>query len=59
MQQPAQGTQAVATNVGGVTEAAQQTGTAAGGMLTAAAELGRNGALLKIQVDEFLRSVRG
>lgn len=58
VQQAAQGTQEVSLNIGGVTEAAQQTGAAASEVLTAASELGKNGVLLKTQVEEFLRSVR-
>jgi methyl-accepting chemotaxis protein len=58
VQQAAQGTQEVSSNIGGVTEAARQTGSAANEVLSAAGELGKNGVLLKSQVDEFLRTVR-
>jgi methyl-accepting chemotaxis protein len=58
VQQAAQGTQEVASNIGGVTEAAQQTGHAAGEVLSAAQELGKNGETLRAQVEEFLRTVR-
>ena len=58
VQQAAQGTQEVAANIGGVTEAAQQTGHAAGEVLSAAQELGKNGEVLRVQVEEFLRTVR-
>jgi methyl-accepting chemotaxis protein len=58
VQQAAQGTQEVSSNVAGVTEAAQQTGTAANQVLDSAGELSRNGVLLKTQVQEFLHTVR-
>jgi methyl-accepting chemotaxis protein len=58
VQQAAQGTQEVSSNIGGVTEAAQQTGHAAGEVLSAAQELGKNGEILRAQVEEFLRTVR-
>ena len=58
VQQAAQGTTEVSSNISGVTTAAQATGTAAAEVLTAAAELGKNGVLLKTQVEEFLRTVR-
>jgi methyl-accepting chemotaxis protein len=41
-----------------VSEAARQTGQAAGEVLQSAGELSRNGAALRTQVDEFLRTVR-
>ncbi|MDQ7249293.1 methyl-accepting chemotaxis protein [Dongia sedimenti] len=58
VQQAAAGTQEVSSNISGVTEAAQQTGSAASEVLSAAGELGKNGVLLKTQVEEFLRTVR-
>jgi methyl-accepting chemotaxis protein len=58
VQQAAQGTTEVSSNIGGVTAAAEQTGTAAGQVLSSAGELQKNGATLKSQVDEFLRTVR-
>jgi methyl-accepting chemotaxis protein len=58
VQQAAQGTTEVSSNIGGVTRAAQDTGAAATQVLGAATELGKNGALLKAQVEEFLRTVR-
>jgi methyl-accepting chemotaxis protein len=58
VQQAAQGTQEVSANISGVTEAAHQTGAAASEVLAASTELGKNGELLKVQVNEFLRSVR-
>jgi methyl-accepting chemotaxis protein len=58
VQQAAHGTQEVSANISGVTQAAQQTGAAAAEVLTASTELGKNGVLLKSQVEEFLRTVR-
>ncbi|HEY4164419.1 MAG TPA: methyl-accepting chemotaxis protein [Dongiaceae bacterium] len=58
VQQAAQGTTEVSSNITGVTRAAQDTGAAASQVLGAATELGKNGALLKTQVDQFLRTVR-
>jgi methyl-accepting chemotaxis protein len=58
VQQAAQGTTEVSSNIGGVTAAAEQTGTAAGQVLSSAGALQQNGAELKSQVDEFLRTVR-
>jgi methyl-accepting chemotaxis protein len=58
VQQAAQGTQEVSANSTGVSEAARQTGQAAGEVLQSAGELSRNGAQLRTQVDEFLRTVR-
>lgn len=58
VQQAAQGTQEVSSNIVSVTHAAQQTGSAASQVLSAASELSRSGALLKHQVDDFLREVR-
>lgn len=56
--QAAQGTQEVSSNIASVSEAAQQTGTAAAQMLTSAAGLAKNGEVLKVQVEGFLREVR-
>ncbi len=58
VQQAAQGTTEVSANIGGVTAAAEQTGTAAGQVLSSAGALQKNGTDLKTQVDEFLRTVR-
>jgi len=58
VQQAAQGTQEVSSNSTGVSEAARQTGAAAAQVLQSAGELSRNGAALRQQVDEFLRTVR-
>jgi methyl-accepting chemotaxis protein len=58
VQQAAQGTQEVSANVTGVSEAARQTGIAANEVLQSAGELSRDGATLRTQVEEFLRTVR-
>ena len=58
VQQAAAGTSEVSSNIGGVTEASQQTSLASGQVLTAAAELARNGAMLKQEVESFLHVVR-
>jgi methyl-accepting chemotaxis protein len=58
VQQAAQGTTEVSSNITSVTDAAQQTGTAATEVLSAASELGKNGVLLKTQVEQFLRTIR-
>jgi methyl-accepting chemotaxis protein len=58
VQQAAAGTQEVASNITGVSEAASQTGSAAGQVLDSAGELARNGALLKTRVESFLHAVR-
>ena len=58
VQQAAQGTQEVSANSTGVSEAARQTGLAANEVLQSAGVLSRDGATLRTQVDEFLRTVR-
>ena len=58
VQQAAQGTTEVSSNIGGVTAAAEQTGAAAGQVLSSAGGLEKNGVELKTQVDAFLRTVR-
>jgi methyl-accepting chemotaxis protein len=58
VQQAAQGTQEVSANSSGVSEAARQTGIAASEVLQSADTLSRDGAALRVQVDEFLRTVR-
>ena len=58
VQQAAQGTQEVSANSTGVSEAARQTGMAANEVLQSAGVLSRDGATLRTQVDEFLRTVR-
>lgn len=59
IQQAARGTTEVSNNISSVTTAARETGLAAADLLTSAGELSRNGTLLKQQVEEFLREVRG
>jgi len=58
VQQAAQGTGEVSTNITGVTNAIQSAGGAAGLVLEAAAKLSSNGDSLREQVDRFLREVR-
>ncbi|HEY4163137.1 MAG TPA: HAMP domain-containing methyl-accepting chemotaxis protein [Dongiaceae bacterium] len=58
VQQAAQGTTEVSSNVAGVTQAAQQTGAASNEVLKAANALSRNGAHLKSEVETFLRQAR-
>ncbi|HVI88987.1 MAG TPA: HAMP domain-containing methyl-accepting chemotaxis protein [Dongiaceae bacterium] len=58
VQQAAQGTQEVSSNIVSVTHAAQETGSAASQVLAAAGEVSRSGAMLRRQVDDFLREVR-
>jgi methyl-accepting chemotaxis protein len=54
----AQGTNGVATNIAGVNEAAQETGTAAGQVLTAADDLSRQADKLRTNVNGFLGKIR-
>jgi methyl-accepting chemotaxis protein len=54
----ARGTGAVSENIAGVNDAARETGVTATLVVDAAAELSRNGEVLKTQVDTFLREVR-
>ena len=58
VQQAASGTTEVSSNISNVTAAAEQTGTAATQVLHSAGSLSKNGALLRNQVDEFLKEVR-
>lgn len=58
IQQAAKGTTEVSSNISGVTTAARGTGAAASQVLNAATELGKNGVLLKSQVEQFLLTVR-
>jgi|AraplaMF_Col_mMF_1032025.scaffolds.fasta_scaffold00059_33 methyl-accepting chemotaxis protein len=58
VQQAAMGATEVSSNIGGVTSAAQQTGSAAAQVLASAGELAKNGAVLRGEVDRFLRTVR-
>ena len=54
----ARGTSEVSMNIGGVNEAAQQTGAAASQVLSSAGELSKNSEILKSQVMAFLAEVR-
>jgi len=54
----ARGTGQVSQHISGVNEAAHQTGTAATLVVESAADLSKNGATLRAQVDAFLRDVR-
>jgi methyl-accepting chemotaxis protein len=56
VQQAAAGTQEVSSNITGVSQAATQTGTAAGQVLNAARELAQQGQQLNTEIDGFLRS---
>jgi methyl-accepting chemotaxis protein/CHASE3 domain sensor protein len=58
VQQAATGTTEVSSNIAGVTQASQQTSSGATQVLASAAELAKNGAMLRTQVDEFLREIR-
>jgi methyl-accepting chemotaxis protein len=58
VQQAATGATEVSSNIDGVTTAAQQTGSAASQLLASAGDLAKNGATLRREVDEFLRTVR-
>ena len=53
-----QGTNGVATNIAGVNEAAQETGTAAGQVLTAADDLSRQADKLRSNVNGFFGKIR-
>ncbi|MET0967907.1 MAG: chemotaxis sensory transducer, partial [Tardiphaga sp.] len=54
----ARGTGEVSQNIGGVNDAARETGIAAARVVDSAADLSRNGDELKTQVVVFLREVR-
>ena len=54
----AQSTNAVASNIAGVNEAAQETGTAAAQVLTAADDLSRQSDTLRSNVNGFLNKIR-
>ncbi|ACI98328.1 methyl-accepting chemotaxis protein [Rhodospirillum centenum] len=58
VQQAAAGTQEVSSNIAGVTQAAGETGAAASQMLSAAANLSKEAANLRSQVQTFLETVR-
>ena len=52
------GTVTVSSNIASVTQVAAQTGDAAGLVLASAETLTKNGAVLKTQVEGFLRELR-
>jgi len=56
--QAAQGTGEVSANIGGVREAAENTGDAVKHVLASIKQLSQNGETLKSQVEKFLREVR-
>jgi len=58
VQQAAHGTQDVSSNIGGVTEAAGETGSAASQVLGASEGLAKQADLLRQQVDTFLSRIR-
>jgi methyl-accepting chemotaxis protein len=58
IQQAAEGTDQVSTNIVAVNDAASQTGLAAGNVLTSSEELGRQTEVLRTHVDTFLTNVR-
>jgi methyl-accepting chemotaxis protein len=58
IQQAADSTVTVSSNIASVTQVAAQTGDAAGLVLTSAEKLSQNGAVLKTQVEGFLRELR-
>ncbi len=58
IQQIVVGTQGVAVNIGSVTAAANETGSAAGEVLHSAEELAEQSALMRHEVEQFLATVR-
>jgi methyl-accepting chemotaxis protein len=58
VQQAASGTQQVSSNIGDVQRGTSETGSASAQVLTAAQSLSRDGNLLKIEVANFLKTVR-
>ncbi len=56
--QAAEGTKDVSLNISGVTTAADEAGQASGQVLSAAGELSRQSAALRMQVDRFIARVR-
>ena len=58
VQEAADGTGQVSSNIVGVNQAAAETGTAAGHVLTSAAELGKQAETLRDDVDKFLANIR-
>ncbi|GIL40479.1 methyl-accepting chemotaxis protein [Roseiterribacter gracilis] len=58
VQQAARGTDEVATNIDGVTQSSGEVGAAASQVLGSAGELSQQSERLKVEVDQFLRTVR-
>ena len=58
VQQAARGTEQVNANIGGVSQAADETGTAASQVLTASEEMARQAEGLRGEVDRFLAGIR-
>jgi methyl-accepting chemotaxis protein len=58
IQQAASGTQEVSTNITGVTQAAGDTGNAAGQLLAATSELAKQSETLRKEVDSFLHDIK-
>ena len=58
MQEAARGTEEVSGNIDNVTQAAAETGSAAGQVLGAAAELGRQSDLLQSELGKFVATIR-
>jgi methyl-accepting chemotaxis protein len=58
VQEAATGTQEVSSNIGGVGQAAQETGSAAEQMKTAAGGLSEQPALPRKEVESFLKDIR-
>ena len=54
VQQAAKGTEDISSNISGVARAADQTGTAAEGVLTIAGQLAQQSDTLRVEVDKFL-----
>ena len=57
-QQAAGGTQQVSNNINGVSDAVEESGTAAGEVRTAADQLAEQAGTLRDEVDQFLSTVR-
>jgi methyl-accepting chemotaxis protein len=58
VQQASQGTSDVTSNIAGLSDAAVNTGEAAGQVLTAASELSRQSETLSGQVERFLAAIK-
>ena len=58
VEQAAAGTQEVSSNIGGVSQAANDTGSAASQIQSASAELSRQSEVLKTEVEKFLANVQ-